>query len=208
MNKKLIWINLIIALLLVVAYIFNSYIINDPMMFDLPYIIKESRLEYLAVIFAFAALFSYLISSLNFKKLNFKAKFLRVFPVTNGLVLLFFAYLSASDFLKIQKVISQREYEYLQQAEKGIKNDKVILEYAGGLSVLTQDSQTIHHIDSIRKKYGITYRNTGCIIDPIDNKAQNKYAEIVTLYLEKRNGKNWQDNMQKEIDQLKQPHGE
>lgn len=208
MNKKLIWINLIIALLLVVAYIFNSYIINDPMMFDLPYIIKESRLEYLAVIFAFAALFSYLISSLNFKKLNFKAKFLRVFPVTNGLVLLFFAYLSASDFLKIQKVISQREYEYLQQAEKDIKNDKVILEYAGGLSVLTQDSQTSHHIDSIRKKYGITYRNTGCIIDPIDNKAQNKYTEIVTLYLEKRNGKNWQDKMQKEIDQLKQPHGE
>lgn len=204
MNKKLIWVNVLLLLVIVGAYIFNSYIINFPMIFDIFYIVKESRLEYLAVIFLFTALFSYLISNLDFKNLDFKAKFLRVFPIINALVLLFFMYLSINDFVKIQKEISERESNFLHQAERDIKNDKVIIEYAGGFSVLPQDAQTIRRIDSIRKNYGITYQNTGCIVDPIENKAQRKYAETVDPYLEKRNGKNWQDKMQKEIDNLKE----
>ncbi|MDM1556851.1 MULTISPECIES: hypothetical protein [Chryseobacterium] len=204
MNKKLIWINVLLLLLIVVAYILNSYIVNLTMVFDLSYIVKESRLEYLAVIFLFTALVSYLISSLDFKNLDFKAKFLRVSPIINALVLLFFMYLSINDFVKIQKEISKRESNYLHQAERDIKNDKIIIEYAGGFSVLTQNAQTIRRIDSIRTKYGITYQNTGCIVDPIENKAQRKYAETVAPYLEKRNGKNWQDKMQKEIDNLKE----
>ncbi|WP_347218719.1 hypothetical protein [Chryseobacterium sp.] len=204
MNKKLIWINLIVVLLVVVAYIFNSYIVNFPMMFNLPDTLKESRLEYMAVIFFFTAIVSYLISSLDLKKLSFKAKFLRVFPIINSFVLLFFVYLSADEFLKTQREISVREQRYLYQAENDIKNDKVIIEYAGGFSVMTQNAQTIRSMDSIRKKYGITYKNTGCIIDPIENKAQRKYAETIAPYLEKRNGKNWKDKMQKEIDNLKE----
>lgn len=203
MNKKLIWIDVLLLLLIVVAYIFNSYIVNLPMVFDLSYIVKESRLEYLAVIFLFTALVSYLISSLDFKNLDFKAKFLRASPIINAIVLLFFMYLSINDFVKIQKEISERESNYLHQAERDIKNDKVMIEYAGGFSVLTQDTKTIRRMDSIRTKYGITYQNTGCIVDPVENKAQRKYAETVAPYLEKRNGKNWQDKMQKEIDNLK-----
>lgn len=204
MNKKLIWTNLLLFLLVAAAYIFDFYIINFSMMFDLSYIIKEARLEYLAVIFFFTALVSYLISSLDFKKLNFKTKFLWVWPVINSLVLLFFISRSTDQFLKTQKEISKIEYSYLQQAEKDINNDKVTLEYAGGFSVPIQNSKTIHLMDSIQKKYGIVYKNTGCIIDPIDNKAQKKYAEAVAPYLEKRNGRNWQDRMQKEIDHLKE----
>lgn len=192
-----------VLLFLTATYILESYITNYPMMSDLPHLIKESKLEYLAVILAFTALVSYLISSLDVKKLNFKAKFLRVFPVINGLIILFFIYLSVDTFLATQKKISKSENNYIQQAEEDIKNDKITLEYISGLSTPIQNSQTLHHIDSIRKKYGITYRSTGCIIDPIDHKAQTKYAQTVAPYLEKRNGKNWQDRMQKEIDQIK-----
>ncbi|SDJ91547.1 FEKKY domain-containing protein [Chryseobacterium jejuense] len=204
MNKKLIWVNLILLLLVVAAYIFNSYIVNYPMMFNLPYIVKESRLEFLAVIFAFTALVSYLISSLDFKKLNFRAKFLRIFPIINGLVLLFFICLPANEFLKTQREISERENNYLLQAKKDIENNNVTLQYTSGISIPVQNPHTTHRIDSIQKKYGITYMNTGCIIDPIDNKAQKKYADAVAPFLEKRNGRNWQNRMQKEIDHLKE----
>lgn len=42
------------------------------MKFDLLYIIKECGLEYLAVIFGITALVSYLVSNLDFKKLDFR----------------------------------------------------------------------------------------------------------------------------------------
>jgi hypothetical protein len=38
------------------------------------------------------------------------------------------------------------------------------------------------------KKYGIKYKNTGCIVD-LEIQAQEKYSETVKSYLEKRNGK-------------------
>lgn len=202
MNKKLVYINIIFILLVIVVYILGYYFMNYLMNFDLFYLIKECGLEYLAVIFAIAALVSYLISSLDFKKLNFKAKFLRVFPFINALFILFFIFQSTDKLLKTQRKISMREHRYSQQAEEDIKNDNVTLRYAGGLSLSVQSTQTIHHIDSIRKKYGIAYKNTGCVVDLIDSKAQEKYIAAVYPYLEKRNGKGWELRMEKEITSL------
>lgn len=202
MNKRLVYINSICILLTTAVYIFGYYMMNYPMRFDLLYIIQECSLEYLAVIFAITALVSYLISSLNFKESDFKSKFLRVFPIINILVTLFLTYQSTEVFLNTQKEIVQRENHYLQQAEKDIKNDKVTIQYAGGLSLPAFNTETIQLIDRIRGKYGVTYKNTGCIIDPIDQKAQEKYTAAVNPYLEKRNGKGWELRMQKEIDQF------
>lgn len=58
-------------------------------------------------------------------------------------------------------------------------------------------------VDSIQKNYGVKYKNTGCIIDPVESNAQEKYEEAVMPYLEKRNGKGWKTKMDGEIGKMK-----
>jgi len=75
--------------------------------------------------------------------------------------------------------------------------------FAGGLAVSDYNEETENKIDSIYKKYGVTYFSTGCSIDFIDIKAQEKYQETVKPYLIKRNGKNWEEKMKTEIEKIK-----
>ncbi len=204
MNRNLIIINLTIILLLAVAYISGYYFINYPLEFNFWYSVKESGFEYFPFILAVTALLTYLFSNVSIKKLSFKAKFLRIYPILNSIILLFIIISSGTELIKKQKELSEKETEYILQAQKDIQNDQVTLSYAGGFSIpFYNNESTQGKIRDIRKKYGVTYVNTGCIIDPIDNEAQKKYTETVNPYLEKRNGKAWKDKMQKEIDGLK-----
>ncbi|MDQ8144114.1 hypothetical protein [Chryseobacterium sp. CFS15] len=75
--------------------------------------------------------------------------------------------------------------------------------FAGGFTVPVYNEETVNKIDSICKNYGVTYFNTGCIIDFMDIKAQEKYHETVKPYLIKRNGKNWEQKMKSEIEKIK-----
>ncbi|PIF44622.1 hypothetical protein CLU96_1599 [Chryseobacterium sp. 52] len=203
MYKKLIAVNLVVILLVTAVYIVVFYCINYPIQFNLWYLVKESQLQYLPAIFGATALVSYLISTLNFKKLNFKSKFLRVFALLNALGLLFFVYMSADGFIKNKRKLTNQENYYLQEAKKDIKKDQIVMRYTGGLSVSVNDQKTTKQIDRVAKKYGIIMQNTGCTIDMMDIKAQEKYTALTNPYLEKRNGKDWKKRMQKEIDGVK-----
>lgn len=203
MNRNLIIINLTIILLLAVAYISGYYFINYPLEFNFWYSFNESNFEYFPAILAVTALIAYLVSNLSIKNLSFKAKFLRIYPIFNSMILLFFIISSGIELIKKQKELSEKETEYVLQAQKDIQNDQVTLSYAGGFSIPSYNESTQGKIRDIRKKYGVKYVNKGCIIDPIGHEAQKKYIETVNPYLEKRNGKGWKDKMQKEIDGLK-----
>lgn len=204
MNKKFIFINIIMILLLIAFYILGYYLMNYPMIFDLMYIIKECKLEYLAVIFAITAVVSYLISHLNIKNSDSGTRFLKVFPFINFLFLIFFIYIATDEYIKRQKEMTKIENTYIQQAQKDIKNDHMTIKYADGLSIPSYEQKTINQIDSIQKKYGVSYTNIGCTVDLIERKAQEKYTETVNPYLEQRNGKGWENRMQKEIDDFKE----
>ncbi|MCT2561099.1 FEKKY domain-containing protein [Chryseobacterium herbae] len=203
MYKKLFMINIAVILLVTVVYIFGYYFINYPMKFDVWEMLKECKLQYLPAVFIVTALASYLVSSLDFKKLNFKSKFLSVFPFLNMLALAFFIYIAAEGFIKNKRELTKQENYYIIEAQKDIKKDQIVMRYAGGFFLPIADQTTIKKIDSIRKKYGIISQNTGCTIDPIDRKAQEKYSELTDPYLENRNGKDWNERMKKEIDGLK-----
>jgi len=201
--KKIIAINLTVILLLITVYIVGYYFLNYPMQFDLWHIVKECQLQYLPAVFAITALVSYPISSLNFKNLSFKSKFLRVFPLLNSLALLFFVYTATKEFIKNKSELTKQENYYIREAEKDIKKDQIVVRYAGGFFIPAYDKQTSIRIDSITEKYGIISKNTGCTFDPIDIKAQEKYNELTDHYLEKRNGKGWKERMKREIGDLK-----
>lgn len=201
---KKFYILIIIALVLNLSiFILGYYFINYPMKFNLWYIIKECGIGALLIILGIITLVSWLSSVIEIKHLDPKTKFLRAFLILNGLLFVFLLYYSLDQFIQAKKEITNLENEYLKQAKIDIKNDHVSIKYAGGFELPMYDEKTIHKIDSIRKKYGVTYQNTGCIIDNIDIKAQEKYDDTVMPYLDKRNGKGWQHRMEKEIDNLK-----
>ncbi|UWX58912.1 hypothetical protein N0B40_10710 [Chryseobacterium oranimense] len=200
--KKLIVVNLAVIFLLITVYIAGYYFLNYPIQFDFWYIVKECQLQYLLAGFAITALISYLISSLGFKKLNFKDKFLRIFPVLNSLILVFLVYTATTAFVKNKRELSNLEKNYTREAENDIKKDQIVMRYAGFL-LPPYDEETTRKIDGIYKKYGIISKNTGCTIDAMDIKAREKYTEITNSYLEKRNGKDWKKTMEKEIEDLK-----
>ncbi|MFP3598793.1 hypothetical protein [Chryseobacterium sp. SIMBA_029] len=206
MNKKPIYLNIFVVLLLAGAHIGSYYLINYPMRFSFWSMIKESQVKYLGAILAGTALITYLISNILIKNLSFKRKFIRIFLILNSIILMVIVYHSVRTFMTTQKEISQAEHEYIKQAEKDIKNDSVIIKYSGGFSLPQYDQKTTRKIDSIYKKYGIMYKNTGCIIDLVDNEAQKKYEETVKPYLEKRNGTGWEIKMKKEISNIKKSY--
>ncbi|OVE60676.1 hypothetical protein [Chryseobacterium mucoviscidosis] len=200
-SKKLLRITIAVLSLLIVVYTLGNYLILYPMKFDFLTVISESQPHYLLFIIAFFILISWLISHVRIKNLSPKNRFLLAFTILCGIMLLWIGYYNLSTFFNTRKVITKIENEYIQQAKEDIKNDQVTFRFTGGFELPNNKMDV--KIDSIQKKYGIKSENTGCTIDEIDSKAQEKYIETVKPYLEKRNGKDWESKMQNEINKLK-----
>ncbi|MCQ4140101.1 hypothetical protein [Chryseobacterium sp. EO14] len=188
-SKKLLRIAVAVLFLLIVVHTLGNYLILYPMKFDFWTVISESRPHYLLFIIAFFILISWLISHVRIKNLSPKNRFLLAFTILCGIILLWISYFNLNTYFNTRKVITKIENEYIQQAKEDIKNDQLTFRFTGGFELPNNDRKMDVKIDSIQKKYGIKSKNTGCTIDEIDTKAQEKYIETVKPYLEKRNGK-------------------
>lgn len=202
-SKKLLRIAIAVLFLLIVVHTLGNYLILYPIKFDFLTVISESQPQYLLFIIAFFVLISWLISHVRIKNLSPKNRFLLAFTILCGIMLLWISYFNLNTFFNTRKAIIKSENEYIQQAKEDIKNDQVTFRFTGGFELPNNDRKMDVKIDSIQKKYGIKSENTGCTIDEIDTKAQEKYIETVKPYLEKRNGKGWESKMQNEINKLK-----
>ena len=203
MTKKLTIINILILIFVFVANIGTFYGINYPIKFNFSYHFRDYGFEYILIVLSVIALVTALVSTLNIRNLSYKNNFLRIFAFVNSIFLAFIIFEGISGFHKQKIQYEKLEKEYVKQAKEDIKNDKVTYKYAGGLTIPECEQNIENKIDSINKKYGVTYFNTGCVIIEQEIKAQEKYAEIVKPYLEKRNGKNWEQKMEKEIKIIK-----
>ena len=157
----------------------------------------------LSILFLSFAFFSAVISLIINKNLKFISKFSTVFFSLNCVLLLFLIYNFTELYLTTKSKLTKRENELIKEAKRDIKDDNVTYKFAGGFQLPIYSQKNENRIDSIRKKYGIKYINTGCIIDLIEIQAQEKYLKTVKSYLEKRNAKNWEYKMQKEIENIK-----
>ncbi|MBL7878384.1 MAG: hypothetical protein JNN23_00775 [Chryseobacterium gambrini] len=202
-SKKLLRIAIAVLFLLIVVYTLGNYLILYPMKFDFLNVISESQPHYLLFIIAFFVLISWLISHIRIKNLSPKNRLLLAFTILCGIMLLWISYYNLSTFFNTRKAIMKSENEYIQQAREDIKNDQVTFRFTGGFELPNNDRKIDIKIDSIQQKYGVRSQNTGCIVDEIDGKAQEKYIETVKPYLEKRNGKGLESKMQNEINKLK-----
>lgn len=202
-SKKLLRIAIAVLFLLIVVHTLGNYLILYPMKFDFWTVISESQPQYLLFIIAFFVLISWLISHVRIKNLSPKNRFLLAFTILCGIMLLWISYFNLNTFFNTRKAIIKSENEYIQQAKEDIKNDQVTFRFTGGFELPNNDRKMDVKIESIQQKYGVRNQNTGCIVDEIDTKAQEKYIETVKPYLEKRNGKGWESKMQNEINKLK-----
>lgn len=203
MVKKILFWNLITLTSILLVSIFGMYFINYPMKFDLLETLKDIKWKNVLFLFLGLIILSLIFALLPFKNLNYGNRFQKILLLLNILVLLYVLYFTSSTFFKNISELKKIENEYFEQAKKDMKNDNVTFKYAGGLTLPEYDEKIYTQIDSIRKNYGITHNNTGCIVDFKEIEAQKKYENIVRPYLEKRNGKNWQAKMNAEIEKLK-----
>lgn len=203
MLKKIIYWNIAVFILIFVAAIVAFYGYNYPIRFRFVYDFNDYGFGFILLILIGIAIPAALVASLDIKNLDFKNKFFRIILVLNSLVLLFTIYEGLDGYLTNRKILTDLENEYIQQAKIDIKNDQVTYRFAGGLELPMYTEKTIQKIDSIHQKYGVTYFNTGCTILEINNKAQEKYEITVKPYLEKRNGKDWESKMNKEIAKIR-----
>ena len=96
-------------------------------------------------------------------------------------------------YLDKQKIIEKQRLEALNDIKKGIVKKK----FGSGLIIFDENyNKRVKEIDSLqRKKYGFFVESTGCIIYEEDK----YYNEAVDEYLQKRNGKNWENQYKKEL---------
>jgi len=199
MKIKFLILNLIVLVLIILANIFQFYFINYPIEFNFQLAVEDSNWIMLLIIIISLAVFSMVLGFLKIRQLDFQ----RIFLCFNILLLIFMIYYSTDSFIKTKKEISKREKEYIIKAEQDIKSDNVIFEYSGGLGIILDNQKMLDKINDIHKKYGVEYINTGCIINSIDDEARQKYDETVKLYLDKRNGRNWESKMNAEIEKMR-----
>ena len=203
MKKKFIYLNTILILVILLVFIFGDYFSPIEMKFQYWWSTKYLEWKMLSILFLSFAFFSAVISLIDIKNLKYISKFSRVFFSLNCLLLLFLIYNFTELYLTTKRELTKRENELIKEAKRDIKDDNVTYKFAGGLQLPTYSQKNENRIDSIRKKYGIKYINTGCIVDLVEIQAQEKYSETVKSYLEKRNGKNWEYKMQTEIENIK-----
>ena len=202
LNKITFW-NLITLTIILLVSFFGVYFINYPMIIDIWEVIYILEWEKMFFLFLGMVILSLIFALFPLKKMSYGNKFQKILLVLNVLILLYTFCYTISTFAKNKSELRKIENEYIEQAKKDVKNDKVTFKFAGGLPVPEYDKNTYDKIDSIRKKYGIIYFNTGCIVDYKAIEAQKKYEIIVKPYLEKRNGKNWEAKMNDEIQKVK-----
>lgn len=203
MTKTLVISNILILLLIFFAIIGYFYANNYPMQFTLLYGLRDYDFKFVGVVLLIMAIIAGFTSIFNYKNFSFINKFLASFCLLNSIFFVFIISQSISRYIERKEEYLSLEKEYISKAMLDMKQDEVTFKYAGGLTLPECNGDIEHKIDSINHKYGVKYVNTGCVFMEQVSRAQDKYAEIVKTYLEKRNGKNWEQKMDKEIEMIK-----
>ena len=120
--------------------------------------------------------------------------------ILSSLIFIYILSSTALSYLQMTNLLEERRAEYIEEAKLDIKNDQIkFISYGLQLPIYTETGYK--KIDSLYRKNGIV-KTFSCIIDDLDIEARKVYEDLTNQYLEKRNGKNWQQKMQLELEKI------
>lgn len=154
----------------------------------------EIELKDYLVVLIIPIFLSIIISLFVYTKRLYWHRLLPSLIISYFLTFVFLSYNVIDEFIQSQKIINAAR----EKAQKDI--NKGIIKKIESTGLLLPDKNyeiRSKKIDPLeRNKYGYYTESTGCIV-----MNENKYYnEVVDKYLEKKNGKNWKKEFNKEID--------
>ena len=119
-------------------------------------------------------------------------------------MILFIVIKSSIGFVESSKIYNETLLTFRKDAINDMKNDNV-KSFSQGLELPHKNEEMqikFRKADSIQNIYGLHRKNLGCTIMPSLTKSQEEYYRITKPYLDKRNGKGWEEKMKKEIENI------
>lgn len=150
---------------------------------------------------------AFALSFLPLKNYSRKRKAAIFLAALQSIFLSFFMFKMIDAYRDNKKDFNNLLAEYQSKADADIKSGFIEIDYAGGLELPSLQEQKMRaEIDSIRRTYGLLYRNSGCIVSAALIKAQEEYERLTKPYLDKRNGLGWEMRMEQQIEEVRQKY--
>lgn len=192
--KRILLSLLISALLMWVVIICSYYAFSYPLPFDIPSLLMQVEWRPILLLYLALLLFAIALAFIISRKQFVIRTFLKTVSILQFMAALLFVVLGLTGIYKAHRQYKEVLGETEKRAENDIKRDSVTF-ISYGLPVF--DSNYLKK-DSIRAKYGI-HTTFSCILDPFSQKEEEKYKRLTADYLDKRNGRGWQERMQEEL---------
>ncbi len=198
MKKKLLLWNLIILFLIFIGHLF---LIKYSYQSGFDYEEMINLTNWLPFLYFLLSIpLAALLAIFCFKTKSYLHRVSIISLVLSSIILIYTLSSAGFAYLQIMNLLKERRAEYIKEAKLDIKNDQIqFISY--GLQLPMYNEVASKKIDSIYKRNGII-KTSNCIIDDLDIKARKAYKDLTNQYLEKRNGKNWLQKMQLELEEI------
>lgn len=203
MSRKIIVLNIVLLLLLFVVFISGILVFNYPTnLSDIGISIEEWGYFFLLLIGSF--ILSWILSFIPIKHFSRRDKWAGFLAILNSIFIVWMLSVSVPQYFENKKHFEDLEKEVVAKAQRDIKNDDVVWFFEHGFIIFVDDyEKSRKQEDSIYEKYGIKVESMGCIATPHQDVLEQKYKAIVKDYLDKRNGKDWEERLEKELESIK-----
>jgi hypothetical protein len=179
-----------LLLISIILCLVTLYLINQ---INPYYVLKDNIEEYLYLL-VIPIFLSFIVALFVYIKEYY---WNRLFPSLIISYLITFVFLGIyfiDSYLDKQKMIQNKKLEAQNDIKKGIVKRRI---GTGFLIIDENYDKRSNKIDSLeRNKYGFFTESTGCMIFEEDK----YYNEAIDEYLQKRNGKNWEKEYEKDLD--------
>ena len=199
--KKKIVINTVLTLLITIIFIFGETFVETYPYFTISDVIHNPYFNDILWIL-FLTMGSIFIISFVSKLIGrkFNIRILKhIGTILLSIVFIFLSVIYFAKYLQSKHEYKERLVYYTDQAKEGMENDKIKIERFTGLSPYIKEGK-FNTVDSIMGKYGVVIWYNRFPYSRIDVKAKEKYLEIVNAYLIERNGEDWRQRMNKELE--------
>ncbi len=202
--KKLIITNCILTFSLTSVFVSGYYLILYPDDFNLIRYSKDAEWQSYGLAFLGLLTGAFVLSFLPIKKYNQITRVAIFFAILQSVFLLVLVFKMGFTYKNNRNDLANLMAQYRIKAIADIRKGFIEVEYTGGLELPSGPELNISaEIDSVRRLYGYSLRNSGCIVSAALIKSQEEYKRLTRAYLNNRNGPGWEQKMEQEIQEVR-----